>query len=123
MPNRDEETIELARRHYAIEIGLTDVFVLRDAAEAAVVQGSRAAGGNGDTIKLLEVNENTIPSGVVPIQFGPAPESGIHFSSVIIEVTPQEFQRIQASELPLPEGWEIGDRIAKPELAPNEHAG
>lgn len=66
---------------------------------------------------LLEVNENTIPSGIYPIQFGPAPTSGIHFPSVIVEVTPAEFRKIMADELRLPGGWEIGDHIPRPEVA------
>ena len=113
MPNLDEETRELARRHYAVELGVKDIFVLRDNEDAAVVPGGRPGAGS---IKLLEVNENTVPSGIAPIKFGPAPASGIHFSTVIVEVTPEEFQRIQARELRLPAGWEIGDRIPPPEL-------
>jgi hypothetical protein len=117
MPNRDEEAKELARRHYAVEIGLKDIFVLRDTAVATIVRGGETAAGNDETIKLLEVNENTVPSGVVPIEFGPAPASGIHFSSVIVEVTPEEFQRIRNQELPLPNGWEIGEHVEKPQPA------
>ncbi len=111
MPNRDKETIDLARRHYAVEVGVKDIFVLRDAVDVAVAPGGEAAAKHCETIKLLEVNENTIPSGIVPIQFGPAPASGIHFSTVIVEVTPEEFRRIKTKELALPQGWEIGDRI------------
>ncbi len=111
MPNKEEETRELARRHYAVEAGLTDIFVLNDSAVAEVVR-------NGETIRLLEVNENTIPSGIYPLEFGPAPASGIHFSSVIVEVTPEEFKRIQTSELHLPGGWELGEHIPRPDAAP-----
>lgn len=117
MPNKDEETLELARRHYAVEIGLKDIFVLRDAVDVSVEHGNDAAAGNGETIKLLEVNENTTPAGVVPIQFGPAPASGIHFSSVIVEVTPEEFRQIQRQELPLPAGWQVGEHIEKAQAA------
>lgn len=117
MPNRDEEAKELARRHYAIEVGMKDIFMLREVASAAAAHGGTPVAQNGDTIKLLEVNENTIPLGVVPIQFGPAPDSGIHFSSVIVEVTPEEFERIRNRVLALPNGWEIGERIEMPQAA------
>ena len=45
-----------------------------------------------EPIKFLEVNAATVPTGVMPLQFGPVPASGIAFSSVIIEVTPDEFE-------------------------------
>lgn len=111
MPSKDEETIELAKRHYAVEVGVKDIFILRDTVAAA--SGSQ-------TINLLEVNENTIPAGISPIQFSPAPASGIHFSSVIVEVTPAEFEQIQNRELTLPNVWEIGDRIPNTEAVPAE---
>jgi hypothetical protein len=60
------------------------------------------------------VNENTVPSGIMPIQFGPYPAAGLHYSSVILEVTPDEFQKIQNQELKLPNGWKVGDLIPKP---------
>jgi len=97
---------ELARRHHEIERGLTEVFLLRDTATAIA--------DPPDAIKLLEVNENTVTAGIVPIGFSPAPKSGIHFPSVIVEVTPDEFRKIEWKELQLPNGWEIGERIWPP---------
>jgi hypothetical protein len=107
----DDEAKELARRHYEVEEGLTDIFVLRDAVEASV---GRA---NGEKIKLLEVNQDTIPSGIMPIEFGPSPASGIHYSSVIVEITPEEYERLQNEELSLPDGWQIGERVPRPDSA------
>lgn len=114
----DEETIALAKKHYAVEEGVKDIFVLREKVDPQVVRNRKPAEASveqaGKTIKLLEVNENTVPAGIAPIQFGPAPASGIHFPSVIVEVTPAEFEQIKAKQLPLPDGWELGERIAKP---------
>jgi hypothetical protein len=62
----------------------------------------------------LEVNADTVPTGVVPLHFGPAPASGIPYPSVIVEVTPGEFDRIRARELPLPAGWEVGEELPRP---------
>jgi hypothetical protein len=107
MANVEEEAVELAKKHYAVEEGLKDIFVLNEVVEVEVVRG-------GETVKLLEVNENTVPAGVAPIQFGPAPSSGIHYPSVIVEVTPAEFEQIKANKLPLPNGWQLGDRVPKP---------
>ena len=36
-----------------------------------------------EPIKLLEVNEYTVPSGIMPLQFGPSPASGLDYSSII----------------------------------------
>jgi hypothetical protein len=106
MPTKDEEAIELARKHYRIETGLTQVFRLTGAADVEVRPT--------EPIKLLEVNENTVPSGIMPIQFGPSPASGLHYPSIILEVTPDEFQKIQHQELKLPNGWKVGDLIPRP---------
>jgi hypothetical protein len=101
-----EAAKELATIHYEVEAGLTHIFLLNDKAEAQTIPA--------DTIKLLEVNENTVESGIMPLHFGPAPASGIPFSSIIIEVTPNEFKRIQSNELKLPNGWEIGEALPRP---------
>jgi hypothetical protein len=50
----------------------------------------------------------------MPLQFGPAPASGLHYPSVIVEVTPDEYSRIQSGELKLPDGWTLGEEIPKP---------
>jgi hypothetical protein len=97
---------ELAKKHYEVEAGLTQVFLITGRAEA---EATRV-----EPIKLPEVNKNTAPSGVMPLHFGPAPASGIPFPSIIIEVTPDEFRKIQSHELMLPEGWEIGEELPRP---------
>lgn len=115
MATIDEEAIALAKKHYAVKEGVSDIFILREKAEAQVVRKTQPAeivAAAGETIKLLEVNENTIPAGIAPIQFGPG--SGIQFPSVIVEVTPAEFELIKAKQLPLPDDWELGERIPKP---------
>jgi hypothetical protein len=103
---RAEAAKELANRHYELEAGLTQIFRITDKSEAQVIPAY--------PIKLLEVNENTVESGVMPLHFGPAPASGIPYSSIIIEVTPNEFKKIQSNELKLPEGWEIGEELPRP---------
>src|SRR5262245_31897206 len=97
---------ELAKRHYQVEAGLTKVFFCSGAPTLEV--------SPVEPIKLLEVNKNTIPSGVMPLHFGPAPASGIPFPSVIVEVTPEEYERIKAKQLQLPNGWVLGEELPKP---------
>jgi hypothetical protein len=97
---------ELAAKHYQVEAGLKRIFRITGTAEVEAVPA--------EPIKLLEVNENTVPSGVMPLGFDAAPAAGIPFPSVIIEVTPSEFEQIQTKELKLPNGWGIADEIPKP---------
>ncbi len=104
-PDKDTAAQELAQRHYQIEEGITQIIRLNQAAEVE----ARAT----EPIKLLEINANTVPSGVMPLFFGPEPDVGIHFPSVIVEVTPDEFEKIKRHELKLPEGWRLGSAIPK----------
>ena len=106
MPTREQEANVLAGKHYEVETGLTQVFRITETADVEVTKN--------EPIKLLEVNENTVPSGIMPIQFGPSPIAELHFSSIILEVTPDEFRRIQLDELRLPNGWKLGDLIPRP---------
>ena len=109
MPTKDEEASDLAVMHYEVETGLSQVFRIMGTPEVEIRPT--------EPIKLLEVNENTVPSGIMPIQFGPAPSSGLHYSSIILEVTPDEFEKIQTQEWTLPNGWMLGDLIPKPVTA------
>ena len=106
MPTKDEEANELARKHYQVETGLTQVFRIAGSAEVEVRLN--------ETIMLLEVNENTVASGIMPIQFGPSPASGVNYSSIIVEVTPEEYEKIRNHQLKLPPGWSIGESIPRP---------
>lgn len=104
--DKAEVARELAKKHYQAEAGLQRIFRLSGSAEVEV--------SPVEPIKLLEVNANTVPSGVLPVQFGPAPASGIPYPSVIVEVSPEEFQKIQQEELKLPKGWQLGEEMPKP---------
>src|SRR3954451_7324023 len=106
MADKDAEARKLAEAHYEVEEGMMQIFRITGGAAAEVLPN--------EPIKLLEVNENTIPLGIMPLGFGPAPTYGIHFPSVIVEVTPDEYERIRSKELELPNGWTIGDLLPKP---------
>jgi hypothetical protein len=99
----------LASKHFEIEPGLTRVIRCSGAAEVELRPS--------EPIKYLEVNESTAPSGVMPLHFGPAPASGITFPSVIVEVTPEEYEKIKRKELPLPQGWGTEEELPKPPQA------
>lgn len=91
----------LADIHYSVEDGITGIFRITSSAEIEVQPQ--------EPIKLLEVNQDTIPTGVMPLYFGPTPASGVHYPSVIVEVTPEEFAQIQSQKLALPSGWKVSD--------------
>src|SRR5207248_3803137 len=74
---------ELAKKHYEVEAGLVHIFRIVGKAEES----------RSEPIKLLEVNEDTVPTGVMPLGFDPAPAGGIPFPSIIIELTPYEFKQ------------------------------
>ncbi len=111
VPTKDEEARELAKKHFQVEAGLTHVIRIGGSPDVEFRPN--------EPIKLLEVNENTVPSGIVPIRFGPSPASGIHYSSVIVEVTPDEFTKLRAGELKLPDGWTLGEELPKPSMEEN----
>lgn len=105
MSDRDEVAKRLAHNHYEIEPGITRIFRLQDKPEFEGLAST--------PIKLLEINADTAPSGIMPLHFGPVPGRGIPYSSVIVEVTPDEFERIKLEELRLPEGWTIAKEYPK----------
>lgn len=106
MSSRDQAANKLAEFHYRCEPAITDIFrvVAVDAEERLP----------NEPIKLLEVNRDTIPSGVMPLQFPPLPEQGVDWPWLLIEVTPAEYEQIQRRELALPAGWEVGAAIPRP---------
>jgi hypothetical protein len=105
MPNKTDVARRLAETHYQVEAGITQIFQIVGRPEAELRPE--------EPIKLLEVNQFSIPSGVMPLYFDAAPARGIHFPSVIVEVTPEEFTKIRSQELKLPEGWTLGDLFPK----------
>jgi hypothetical protein len=107
MPDKTDAARKLAATHYEVEAGITQIFRVIGRPDAEVRPE--------EPIKLLEVNQYSIPSGIMPLHFDAAPARGIHFPSVIIEVTPKEFDKIQSRELHLPLGWTIGDLLPKPD--------
>lgn len=69
-----------------------------------------------EPIRLLEVNAATVSTGSVePFTFSPTQE--IPFSTVIAEITPEEFESLQINPEALPEGWNLSraERFVRPE--------
>lgn len=105
LPAKNDIARKLAKAHFGIEPGITHIFRLQEATERESLATT--------PIKLLEVNVNTPASGVMPLHFGPAPASGIPYPSIIIEVTPTEYQQIAAKSLQLPDGWTVSEELPR----------
>lgn len=75
MLHKDDVAKRLADAHFDIEPGITRIFKL---------EGQPESEGLPDTpIKLLEVNADSPPSGILPLYFGPVPDRGIPYPSAM----------------------------------------
>jgi hypothetical protein len=100
IPDKSEIARTLADAHRKVEPGISRIVrVIADQEQAT-----------DEPVKLLEVNPDTSPSGIVPIAFGPDPPR-IPFPSVVIEVTEAEFESIRSGSLRLPDGWRLSDTL------------
>ena len=97
MKTKNEVARELASFHADVEQSVVKVVRLRTNCED----------DPSEPIKLLELNRNTIPSGIVPVYFGPSDD--VPFPSVVVEVTESEFDNVERLTLKLPEGWWLGE--------------
>ena len=103
--DRSKEAVaqRLAEAHYAIEPGIELIIQL--------VASSEREADPKEPIKLLEVNQYTTMDGIHPVFFGPHTGSGVFYPSVIVEVTPEEYEQIQRDPASLPNGWKLGPEL------------
>lgn len=64
-----------------------------------------------EPVKILEVTPDTPASGIMPLYFGPHPQSGQVYPLIIMEIHPSEWEQIQSGRLELPNGWRVGERL------------
>jgi hypothetical protein len=95
---KEEAIAELAEAHFSMDTGLKAIYRLIGNDEE----------DPSEPIKLLEVNEDTLPAGIVPVYFGSLPHKRIQYPYVIVEITPVEFQQLVKGEISLPYGWTHG---------------
>ena len=58
----------------------------------------------------------------MPLHFRPVPGSGIPYPSVIVEITPDEFDRIRLQDLKLPDGWTVDEEYSEGDSLPDTTA-
>ena len=102
--SKNAAALALAKAHFDLEPSITHIFRI------AEKPGKEEA--DSEPIKLLEVNENTVPTGIVPLQF--SANETIPYTTVIAEITPAEFDMINSGELEMPKGWIIAEEFARP---------
>lgn len=108
--SRAQTALILAQSHSDVE---PDIQII-----VRIVSADEPDEGGIEPVKLLEVNPNTVAVGIQPIYFTRDIASGIRFPSVVIEVTPEEYEQIQKQNLMLPHGWQLGDELyRRPEAA------
>ena len=103
--SKDAVARDLAEAHYSAEPGMVRIVRL--------VSAGAKESASDEPVKLLEVNQNTTADGIRPIYFGAHPAQGITYSSVIVEVTPAEFDQIRRDPRLLPNGWRLGEEFPR----------
>jgi hypothetical protein len=106
-PTKDQTAQILADAHFNLDREISRIFRIVAPNETA----------NLTPIKLLEVNSSTTEVGIMPIAMTADPVRGIFFSSVIIEISPRELDRLQKGELSLPHGWQFGQELHRSPVA------
>ncbi len=101
MLTKDQTAQLLADVHFRLDQGTRRVFRVTDVNES----------NDSEPLKLLEVNDMTPEVGIMPIAMPASPQREVYFSSVIIEVTPGEFERLRRGEMTLPHGWKLSEEL------------
>jgi len=103
--SKDQVAQTLASAHFQSDPGITRIFRL-------LARDDAVEGCADEPIKLLEINEHTIPNGIQPVRFGPDASDGILYPSVVIELTKGEFEQLEDGQLQLPNDWRRGEEYA-----------
>ena len=91
----------LARAHSEVDPNLRRVYLIDPLDEQ----------NPEDPIKLLEVVDGTIERGVEPIAFPADPARGFEYPSVIVEVSPAEYEAMRRDGNLGYDGWTIGREL------------
>lgn len=106
---KDDTARRLAEAHYAVEPGIAQIFRIQAPPELEA--------DPDEPVKLLEINEDTVACGIMPLGFAADPAQRIDYPLILVELTPAEFEDVKSGRLALPEGWRLGEPIPRPESA------
>ena len=63
-------------------------------------------------VRLLEVSSTAPTTGeILPFRFGPDTSHGIDLPSVVILISPQEWEDVKSGRLKLPHSWDLNKAI------------
>jgi hypothetical protein len=91
----------IADAHFRLDHGVSRIFRLVGPREME----------SSDPVKLLEINPMTPEAGIMPVALGASPAHGFPYSTVVIEISPTEFEQVAAGALALPDGWSIAEEL------------
>jgi len=104
-PSRADVAQPLADTHYATDPE-RDIYRLTH-------QSTEQESAPDEPIKLLEIDPETVPVGIKLLYFEAHPPSGLPFPLIIIDVTPDEFDRIQQGDLPFQDAWQVDSYLPR----------
>jgi len=90
---------QLAEAHRKEDPATTEVYV----AEAS------------DEVRLVEVSGSVTPTATyeaLPFKFKARPDQGVYYPSVVVLLSPEEWEAVKRGELQLPSGWDR-DKLKK----------
>ena len=94
---------KLAKAHFNVDSDVKQIYLLEPLNEK----------DEKDPIKLLEVVQGTLEVGVEPIAFAADPARGIEYPSLIVEVSPEEYENSRLLRDALQtRGWTLGPALA-----------
>jgi len=102
MPSKDDTAQLLADAHFGLDPAITRIFRVLAPGETS---------GDVLPVKLLEISSLTPEAGISPVGMTADPSRGVYHASVVIEVSPAEFEGLLRGELTLPQRWQVADEL------------
>lgn len=109
MQTKEEVASRLAEFDYETDLGIREIYRIRN---RRVEQET----SDDEPIKLLIVNEEAVEAGVMPLGFDAEPSTGIDYHYVLVELSPGEFDQLNAHQLSWPDHWIVGELIPRGSL-------
>ena len=95
MKSIDDVAHELAAAHRREDPSTQAVYFLRSEDEVRLVEISRSADSGGE---------------ILPFRFGPNLDEGVPYPSVLVLLSPEDWDRVLLGDLRLSEGWDVNLR-------------
>lgn len=99
--DRDVMSKHYAIRHMKTDPGIRAIYYL-------------PTGAHDREIRLVEVNDDIVPRETErfeAIDFGVDIKSDNSHRLLIVDMTPSQWEKVEANELQLPEGWSLTDKV------------